>query len=299
MRTLGCLVTFLVVIATSRGVPPDEDAVLKKLLGKSELVLRVTVDEVRGPSSHEGGMVNYYPVDVSVLEVLKGVEPQKKLKVSIVLYGDKDDDMPPALRRGAKCILFLRRPPMENTPVWRSADPRFSVQHGSPSMVEQIKRLVEDEKSKPAGRGATPDGDAVLKRLLSKSELVLRVTVDEVHGPNSHEGGLVNDYPVDVTVLEVLKGVEPQKKLKAMMVLYGDQADDRPPTLRRGAKCILFLKRLPKGSIPTWENADRWFGIQHGSPSMAEDIKEIAKDAAEEEKSKPAGDAGKPKPPKP
>ncbi len=52
--------------------------------------------------------------------------------------------------------------------------------------------------------------------------------------------------------------------------------DDRPPELKKGGKCILFLKN-------THESADLWFAVQRPSSRMALSLARVVAEAAKKE----------------
>lgn len=128
----------------------------------------------------------------------------------------------------------------------------------------------------PAGLLAD-EGDDTLRFYLSKSELV--VSAEFLVEPSGHydEMGVIN-YVLEVKVLEVLKGKLPAKanRLRLSIVRFEMKDEDKHPSMKKGSRCILFLKSARKGSIPAWTNADMWFAVQPHSPWMARSLKRLA-----------------------
>lgn len=122
---------------------------------------------------------------------------------------------------------------------------------------------------------AEPDGSDILRACLAKSDLVvLGEFTDEPVG-ESTEAGVVH-YRCDVKVAEVIKGAKTAgDTLKLHMVRLESVAADRLPELRKGGRCILFLKPGGAGD-PAFTPADYWFGVQRPSPAMARELRRLA-----------------------
>ncbi|MCH7725931.1 MAG: hypothetical protein IH991_05540 [Planctomycetes bacterium] len=127
---------------------------------------------------------------------------------------------------------------------------------------------------------ATPviadDGDDTLRFYLSKSDLVVRGVIVSTPIGEIDEVGVVN-YICEFKIAEVLKGKKPSKSPMAVNVIRFEMGkDDRVPFLKKGGKCILFLKQARRGTIPAWHTVDMWFGIQRPSPWMVRSLKRLA-----------------------
>ncbi len=122
--------------------------------------------------------------------------------------------------------------------------------------------------------------DDTLRFFLSKSDLVVLGEIASQPLGMSLEVGVVN-YLCDFKVAEVLKGEKPgEAPLKVNIVRFEMEKADRLPELKKGAKCILFLKKTKEGNIPAWATADFWFGFQPPSPWMAKSLKRLAEQEA-------------------
>ncbi|HEV3255428.1 MAG TPA: hypothetical protein VG013_00985 [Gemmataceae bacterium] len=126
-----------------------------------------------------------------------------------------------------------------------------------------------------AASAAADGGDDTLRFFLSKSDLVVVGTVTSDPAGVEKEAGVVN-YHCRVAVSEVLKGkVSTKGELAVNIIRFESAEEDKLPYLKKGAKCILFLKSAdPKTS--SWETADVWFGVQQFSPWMARSLKRLA-----------------------
>ena len=126
------------------------------------------------------------------------------------------------------------------------------------------------------------DGDDTLTYFLSKADLAIAARIASEPAGLTGEYGVVN-YVCKVNVLEVLKGTSIEKQeLSVNIVRFERDPQDRIPWLKKGAKCILFLKWVGPKGVPTWKTADFWFGIQRYGPWMARSLKRLGKRGATE-----------------
>jgi hypothetical protein len=123
---------------------------------------------------------------------------------------------------------------------------------------------------------AADGGDDTLRFFLSRSDLVVVGTLTSDPVGVEKEAGVVN-YHCQVAVSEVLKGkVSSKDELTVTIIRFESAEEDKLPWLKKGARCILFLKSAdPK--TPSWETADVWFGVQPSSPWMARSLKRLAR----------------------
>jgi hypothetical protein len=126
--------------------------------------------------------------------------------------------------------------------------------------------------------GAYADsGDDTLRFFLSKSDLVVVVTITSDPQAIPKEAGAVH-YNCNATVAEVLKGAgeaRAKEELSTSIIRLEREAEDKSPYLKKGARCILFLKSAG-AKVPYWESADVWFGVCRYSPGMARSLKRLA-----------------------
>ncbi len=130
----------------------------------------------------------------------------------------------------------------------------------------------------PSGARAD-DSDDTLRYYLSKTELCVGGTIVTEPIGIVDEAGIVN-YACDFAVSEVLKGELKDRKIRVNVIRHEIAEADRLPSLKEGAKCILFLKAQPR-SIPPWATVDFWFGYQSYSSAMARGLKRVAETAEE------------------
>lgn len=126
------------------------------------------------------------------------------------------------------------------------------------------------------------DSDDTLKFYLSKAELVVAGTIiTEPFGVISESG--VPNYICEFEVLKTLKGQPPkEKQIKVNIIRFEMGKEDHSPLLKKGSKCILFLK-FTSNNFPRWETADMWFGLQQYSKSMILSLKRLEKQRLEKE----------------
>jgi hypothetical protein len=120
----------------------------------------------------------------------------------------------------------------------------------------------------------------LLRLLVAKSDLVVTGTVKEDPVGTEDQPGVVT-YSFRFKVTDVLKGEKVGKgKLTVAVTRFEQEDKDRLPLLRKGRKCILFLKKERPGTYPFWGTVDYWFSVQRYGPTMAEGIKDWAKEEA-------------------
>jgi hypothetical protein len=129
----------LAVLLAAHAVGDDGDDTLRFYLGKSDLVVVGTIASEPVGVVKEAGVV-HYPCDVAVTDVLKGAAPEKPLRVNIIRFERDEADTLPWLKKGARCILFLKA--ASGMPAWQTADVWFGIQPESPWMVRSLKRLA-------------------------------------------------------------------------------------------------------------------------------------------------------------
>jgi hypothetical protein len=143
-------VSLVVILGwTTCSYAAGDDDTLRFYLSKSQLVVLGTIPSTPFPIVSEAGVL-LYSCDFEISEVLKGQTSVKNLKVGIARFGFADEDRLPYLKKGAKCILFLKDTGTKGKPQWITADFWFGVQHPSPSMARSLKRLADAGKLKPA-----------------------------------------------------------------------------------------------------------------------------------------------------
>jgi len=82
---------------------------------------------------------------------LKGNGPAKgtTIQVSAFHYDFDPEDQPRELRKGGRCILFLRAARPKESPAWAIVNPWFGVQPASPFKARNLARLAADEAPAP------------------------------------------------------------------------------------------------------------------------------------------------------
>src|SRR5262249_24329833 len=120
------------------------------------------------------------------------------------------------------------------------------------------------------------DSDETLRFFLSKSDLVVLGEITSKPDGIVDEKGVWN-YVCDFRIAEVLKGQKPgADTIRINIVRIELNNENRLPELKKGGKCILFLKKAGVGVEPAWQSADSWFGFQRPSPWMARSLKRLA-----------------------
>jgi hypothetical protein len=124
--------------------------------------------------------------------------------------------------------------------------------------------------------------DDTLRFYLAKSDLVVLGEIRSEVTRSSEEVGAVY-YACEFRIADVLKGrKQADESIHIIVTRFELDEGDRLPELKKGCKCILFLKNTGSGEKPRLETSDVWFGFQRPSPSMARLLKKLAA----EEKSK-------------
>ena len=121
--------------------------------------------------------------------------------------------------------------------------------------------------------------DGTLRFLLEPAELVVVAKINTDVAWQSDEVGVVFCV-TSFVVKDVLKGAWNERQLlRADVVRFGLGDAKEMPFFKKGAECILFLRRAPKGTVPAWTTTNMWLGAQHHNPALARALKRIAKPA--------------------
>lgn len=139
-----------------------------------------------------------------------------------------------------------------------------------------------------SGGAPADDGDETLRGYLAQSDVVvLGEFVSDPVGV-SKEAGVVHyqaDFRIDQTIQENTGGLMDRSglihrlrapRITVNIVRLESHPDDRPPQLKEGGRCILFLRCNDRQPTPTYVTADVWFGIQPPSPTMAKALERLA-----------------------
>jgi hypothetical protein len=147
MRTLG--VIGLILVLAGPAFADDSDETLQYFLSKSALVVLGEITSQPRGIVTEDGVVNYI-CDFRIAEVLKGKKPNADtITINIVRFERVNEDRLPELKKGGKCILFLKNARPGEKPAWRTADFWFGFQAPSPWMAKSLKRLAEQDEAQP------------------------------------------------------------------------------------------------------------------------------------------------------
>jgi hypothetical protein len=123
---------------------------------------------------------------------------------------------------------------------------------------------------------ATEQDDDTLKFYLSKSDCVVLATITDVTCVTTDPEK--PNYLCTIRVAEVCKG-DPQMAGVTTNVnirRFEETPQDRHPSLRKGGRCILFLKNAANtNTVPRLSSADMWFGVQCPSAAMGRSIERI------------------------
>ena len=123
---------------------------------------------------------------------------------------------------------------------------------------------------------ATEQDDDTLKFYLSKSDCVVLATITDVTCVTTDPER--PNYLCTIRVAEVYKG-DPQMAGVTTNVnirRFEETPQDRHPSLRKGGRCILFLKNAANtNTVPRLSSADMWFGVQCPSAAMGKSIERI------------------------
>lgn len=122
-------------------------------------------------------------------------------------------------------------------------------------------------------------GDDTLRRWLAKADVVL---VGKIRTPplaTTMELGVIN-YHVDLDVTGWLKGKGPKdaNRMRATVVRFELDEDDRVSWLVKDSEVILFLNRT-KGS-GALRTTDNWFGAQKKRTWLLRSLKRLAKESS-------------------
>lgn len=121
------------------------------------------------------------------------------------------------------------------------------------------------------------EDDESLRPLLAKSDLVvLGKFVSEPDGIAKEAG--VRHYSGDFSIEDVLKGDASLSNATVMvsMTRYEMTMEDHLPLIKKGSRCILFLKQASDIAKPVWVTSDFWLGVQYPLPVLARTLKRLA-----------------------
>lgn len=132
---------------------------------------------------------------------------------------------------------------------------------------------------------AADDGDDTLRFYLLKSDVVLlgEFTAAPLVGAIKEEG--VIHYQAEFKISQLLKGEALGERrvggtIQVDIVRFEQEPQDRLLELKKGGKCILFLKCNDRQATPSYITSDVWFGVQRPSPSMATSLSRLAPEQA-------------------
>lgn len=128
------------------------------------------------------------------------------------------------------------------------------------------------------------DGDDTLRFYLSKSDVVLLGEFTSEPIGAIKEAGVIH-YQADCKISQLIKGEALGERraggtVKVNMVRFEQEAEDQFPELKKGGKCILFLKCNDRQATPSYITSDVWFGVQRPSPWMAKSLSRLATEQA-------------------
>lgn len=123
------------------------------------------------------------------------------------------------------------------------------------------------------------DGDDTLQFYLSKSDVVARGEFTSGLIDFNDEAGVIN-HVGDFKISQLIKGKPLGKRrvggtINVYIVRFELQPEDRLPELKKGGKCILFLKHNER-QTPPYRTSDMWFGVQPASPTLAAALFKLA-----------------------
>ena len=130
------------------------------------------------------------------------------------------------------------------------------------------------------------NSDDTLNFYLSKSELVVLGNIISEPVGTISESGVLN-YNCKFKVADVVKGDNSLKGkiIEVCILRFEIHKKDHHPLITKDAECILFLKKAPQNTVPSWISSDYWFSVQYPSPWMVKSLKRLAKEKSAENKS--------------
>lgn len=149
---LSCIL--LLASATAAFGDTDDDTLQYYLSKSNFVVMGEIVSEPAGASSETG--VIHYGCNFKVSQAVRGfnrggkkdeIKADSQIKVDIIRFEMNDADKCPEIKKGGKCILFVKEV-NNGTPVWKTADFWFGVQRASPWMMRSLARLTDEIQSK-------------------------------------------------------------------------------------------------------------------------------------------------------
>jgi len=123
-------------------------------------------------------------------------------------------------------------------------------------------------------------GDDTLLMYFSRSDVVVLGEFTSEPVGESTEGGVIH-YLADFKVAQLIKGEERGNRkvggtIRVNVIRFEFDPEDRLPELKKGGKCILFLKVDDKQEKATHLSADVWFGVQRPNPTMVRSLKRVS-----------------------
>ncbi len=119
----------------------------------------------------------------------------------------------------------------------------------------------------PTWQASGDDGDETIRFYLSRSKMVVAGEIKTEPIRSVKEAGVVS-YRFEFQVSHHITGPVPGPSIPVNVIRHELTEDDAIPPLKKGKKCILFLKPTGDWVIPTWESVDAWFGVQSDSAAM-------------------------------
>lgn len=202
----------LVSILTITSFVHGSEDTLRYFLSKSDLVVLGEITTDTAGAQEEVGVV-HYGCHFKIADVLSGNKPaEESIQVTITRFELHEADRLPELKKGCKCILFLRNVGPNDRPMWETSDAWFGFQRPSPSMAKTLKRLAAEEKptkSKLIPVAVSVSGNAEVTVFRQGDPILLDVTIAnylsgtiEYHSfglqPNDWNGETVNMTLVDI-----------------------------------------------------------------------------------------------------
>jgi hypothetical protein len=136
------------------------------------------------------------------------------------------------------------------------------------------------------------DGDDTLRFYLSRSDVVVLGEFASELDAHTREAGVVH-YGGTFRIDQLIKGKAQGERrvggtIDVHVVRFESAPEDRLPELKKGGRCILFLKENKQPGSPC-STVDVWFGVQRPSPWMA---RSLARLAGEQAPAAPADEKG-------
>lgn len=129
------------------------------------------------------------------------------------------------------------------------------------------------------GFALADDGDDTLRFYLSRADVVVLGEFASELDAHTREVGVVN-YGGKFRIDQLIKGkVQGERRvggtIDVCIIRFEAVPGDRLPELKKGGRCILFLKDNKQPGSPH-TTVDVWFGVQRPSPWMARSLARLA-----------------------